>query len=287
MTSVAGSTALLDIAKKAAFSVEKQLCAAFRSDIAYDYKRDLHDIVTEHDRASERQIVSLIMRDVPDSTVIGEEGGRQGDGAVVWLIDPIDGTTNFARGIACWCVSIAAVVSGRIVAGVIYDPVAGNLFSADLGGAWLNGTPLRARAVADEHKAVLLSSFPNPRHLKDFGERALAAQVELLDSLLAIRNLGSGALQLAHVAAGWSDATLGFSTNPWDVAAGILILEQAGGLYEGLDGGKPSQPSFLAPDYLAVGAGADYPTLQRVARDMSRSSTALPRNKKENAQWAL
>ena len=286
MTSVADSTVLLDVAKEAALAVETQLCAAFRSTMAFDYKRDLHDIVTEHDRASEQEIVSVITRHVPDSTIIGEEGGRQGDGSVVWMVDPIDGTTNFARGIAYWCVSIAAVISGRIVAGVIYDPVAKNMFCADLGGAWLNGVPLRANAVADEHKAVLLSSFPNPRHLKDFGERALAAQVELLNSLLAIRNLGSGALQLAHVAAGWADATLGFSTNPWDVAAGMLILEQAGGRYEGLDGGSSSAPAFLAPDYLAVGAGANYPTLDRVTRAMS-GSQAAPRKEKEDALWRL
>lgn len=269
MTSVAESTRLLDIARSAALGVEAQLCAAFRSPMSFDTKRDAHDIVTAHDRAAEKRIVSTILQALPDSTIVGEEGGRQGNGQVVWYVDPIDGTSNFARGIAFWCVTIAASVGGKLVAGVIHDPIAGNTFSADLGGAWLNGKRLEARAAASEERAMLLTSFPNARHIGLYGDKGLAAQVELLDAFLALRNLGSGALQLAHVAAGWADAALGFQTNPWDVAAGILILEQAGGRYAGHDLGTVSEPSFLAHDYFAVGAGADFPTLERVARQVS------------------
>lgn len=261
----------------AALGVEAQLRAAFRSVMTLSTKRDFHDIVTEHDRASEERIASIIFREVPDSAIVGEEGGRRGSGSVVWYVDPIDGTSNFARGIAQWCVSIAAVIDDDIVAGVVFDPMAGNLFSASLDGAWLNGQPITARAFAEEQRATLLTSFPNARNINDLGERAFDCQVDLLRSFMAVRNLGSGALNLAHIAAGWSDATLGLSTNPWDVAAGILILRQAGGAYHGFDAGITSNPVHLAPDYFATGGGANYPTLEHVARTLSTQTASRPR----------
>lgn len=262
----------------AALGVEAQLKAAFRSAMALDIKRDFHDIVTEHDRASEERIASVIFREVPDSAMVGEEGGRRGGGSVVWYVDPIDGTSNFARGIAQWCVSIAAAVDEEIVAGVVFDPMAGNLFAASLDGAWLNGRPIQARAYPGERQATLLTSFPNARNINDFGAMVHGCQAELLRAFQATRNLGSGALNLAHIAAGWADATLGLSTNPWDVAAGILILRQAGGVYRGLDGGDGSEPAHLAPDYFATGAGANYPTLERVARTVSAQTASRPRH---------
>ena len=269
MTSVEESEFLRDTAREAARSVRADLLAAFRSVMDLRFKRDVHDIVTVHDKASEDTITSVILAAVPDSTVVGEEGGESGAGRVHWYVDPIDGTSNFARGIALWCVSIAAVVDGRVVAGVIDNPVMDEVFSADLNGAWLNGQPLVARAATDELRATIVSSFPNAHDLKLFGTEALSAQATLIHGFQAVRNLGSGALNLAHVAAGWADATMGFATKPWDVAAGVLILEQAGGSYLGYCSGALTSPSFLAPDYLAVGSGADYPTLRHVVEDLS------------------
>jgi myo-inositol-1(or 4)-monophosphatase len=273
MTFAAESRHLLSIAVAAARQVEEPLKAAFRSEIGFGYKRDLHDIVTEHDKAAEGRIVSHILRQFPDSTILGEEGGTTGNGAVHWYVDPIDGTTNFACGIAHWCVSIAAAIDGQLVAGVILDPMAGDLFTGSIDGAFRNDVPLAARAADDETRAVLLTSFPNARHFRDIGNDALTAQTELFDRFLALRNLGSGALHLAHVVAGWADAVLGFSTNPWDVAAGILILERAGGRYVGL--GKDGAPheSVTAPHYFAVGRGAQYPTLERIAKGMASAHT--------------
>jgi myo-inositol-1(or 4)-monophosphatase len=278
MTSSPQSARLLEVATMAALGVEAQLRAAFRSVMALDTKRDFQDIVTEHDRASEERIASVIFREVPDSAMVGEEGGRRGNGSVVWYVDPIDGTSNFARGIAQWCVSIAAAVDDEIMAGVVFDPMARNLFSASLDGAWLNGQPIRAQAYAVERQATLLTSFPNIRNINDFGDVAYGCQADLLRSFQATRNLGSGALNLAHIAAGWSDATLGLSTNPWDVAAGILILRRAGGVYRGLEGGVESNPAHLASDYFATGAGANYPTLDRVARTLSAQTASRPRH---------
>ena len=272
MTIEKESELLLETAREAALSVGDQLVAAFRTAMDKDFKRDLHDIVTEHDKASEKQIISVILAAVSDSTIVGEEGGKSGTGRVHWYIDPIDGTLNFARGIALWSVSIAAVIEGRVVAGVIYNPVAGDLFSAHLSGAWLNGRPLIARASTDEVSATIVSSFPSAHDLELFGTEALTAHGKLLDRFQAVRNLGSAALDLAHVAAGWADATMGFSTSPWDVAAGVLILEQAGGSYFGYSKGALESPSFLAPDYFGVGGGASYPTLQNIVEDLSGAS---------------
>lgn len=277
MNSLPQSARLLDVATSAARAVEAPLKAAFRSVMDHSAKRDFHDIVTEHDRASEERISEVIFKAAPDSTIVGEEGGSKGSGSVIWYVDPIDGTSNFARGIAQWCVSIAAAVEGEVVAGVVFDPMASNLFSASLGGAWLNGRPIVASAFARERQATLLTSFPNVRNIDDLGAQAFNAQLELLRSFLAVRNLGSGALNLAYIAAGWSDATLGLSTNPWDVAAGSLILRQAGGTYRGLEAGRDSFPAHLAPDYFAIGAGADYPVLERVARTLSAQSSFRPR----------
>jgi myo-inositol-1(or 4)-monophosphatase len=168
-------------------------------------------------------------------------------------------------------VPIPAATDDRIVAGVIHDPVAGNLFTADLSGAYLNGARLAGNATTEEARAVMLTGFPNARHIAHAGHRALDIYGELLDGFLAIRNLGSGAMHLAHVAAGWADATMSFETNPWDIAAGLLLVEQAGGRYVGYRDGGPANPAHLAPHYLAVGGGAHYPILERSLRTLSLS----------------
>lgn len=278
------SVQLRQVAEEAARLAGDPLIDVFRSGMGYDYKRDRHDIVTEHDRASEARIIAAITGAVSDSTIIGEEGGEIGTGRVRWYVDPIDGTSNFARGIANWCVSIAAAIGDELVAGVIYDPVARNLFAADLAsGATLNGAPIRANAEADAERAVLLTGFPNPKHLRLFGRRAFAAHEELLDAFLAIRTLGSGALNLAHLAAGWSDAVIGFRTNSWDVGAGAFILERAGGRYFGFRDGVAGTPAFLMPDYIAVGRDSAYPVLEAVMAQL----TGNPQSQHQQAKEAL
>lgn len=263
------SQTLRQTAARAARGVGDQLRAAFRAPMERDFKRDAHDIVTVHDKAAERSITAALLAADADAMIVGEEGGTQGAGRVQWHIDPIDGTSNFARGLAYWCVSIAAVIDGRVVAGVVFDPVAGNLFSADLSGAWLGDEPLVSRAASCEIDATLVSSFPNPKDSWLFGESAYEAQSRLVSSFQAVRNLGSGALNLVHVAAGWADATMGFFTNSWDIAAGGFILERAGGRIRGLAGGEDLRPFYLAPDYYAVGRDGDYETLSDVMRTWS------------------
>lgn len=249
------------------------LLAAFRGDMRVDFKRDRHDLVTEHDRRAEAMIRDLIFREVPDSTFIGEEGGSTGTGRVGWFVDPIDGTSNFASGIAFWCVSVGAVVGGKVVAGAIFDPVADNLFCASAEGAWLNGKPLRSAGAAAEENATLVCGYPVTRDFRlDGKDLSLQRFGRMVETVATLRRPGSAALSLAHVAAGWVDAAMGFGANPWDVTAGMLIVEQAGGRYLPYALGKcpAGAPAHHHPGYLALRGGADYPTLQGIARDISR-----------------
>ena len=271
------STRLMEIAKSAALAVRDPLLRAFRSDMAVDYKVDLHDIVTIHDKRAEATIRAFILEHEPNSAIMGEEGGQIGNGAIQWYVDPIDGTANFARGLAFWCVSIGAVIDGEVVAGAIYDPVADLMFAADLKSSYLNGLPLCSRSVEDETRATLITGYPVARDFRlDGREVALTNLGELVETFSTLRRPGSAALSISHVAAGWADAAAGFGVNAWDVAAATLILKNAGGRYELLTLGKVAKGSadFLCPGYIATGDGAHYPTLTRVAHSISESRIA-------------
>lgn len=286
MTGIEESRRLRSVAEQASKLMREPLLAAFRSNIAVDYKVDLHDVVTKHDKESEVAIRAFILREVPDSYVLGEEDGASGEGRVQWYVDPIDGTANFARGLAFWCVSVGAVINGEIVAGAVYDPVGDMMFSADLSGAWLNGEPLKSRAQADEQRATLITGYPVARDFRlDGRERALQNFGELVETFSALRRPGSAALSICHVAGGWIDAAAGFGVNAWDVAASILILRQAGGTYEPLTLGKvdKGERDFLCSGYLALGEGADYPTLTRVARSISDARDAARPSRPKDA----
>jgi myo-inositol-1(or 4)-monophosphatase len=266
--------ALRAAAESACREVAPQLLEAFRSDMAITTKRDAHDVVTVHDRAAEETITTALTRAFPGSVVLGEEGGSTGDASLRWIVDPIDGTANFARGLAYWCVSIAAEVDGVVVAGAVYDPVADHLFAADDAGATRDGAPIRSVSLPED-AATVLTSFPVQQDLELLGEEAALALVR--DLTLRYRHhhsTGSGALNLAHVAAGWSDVTMGFATHPWDVAAGALVLERAGGWFRGFTSGVATDRAHRAEDYVAAGGGVDHRAL--VDRVQQLSSTITP-----------
>ncbi|GAA3557485.1 inositol monophosphatase family protein [Nonomuraea rosea] len=240
---------LLGTAVEAARAVGPMLRKAFRSRPEVTTKRDFHDPVTEHDRAAEEIIRAVIGDRVPGSAIVGEEGGATGSGDLVWYVDPIDGTANFATGLPFFCVSIAAAVRGELVAGIVYDPVRDDEFTAAAEGAWCNGTPIRSAGAARDREAMLLSSYPTPLDLETDGDLALRRHGRFLESFSAVRRPGSAALKLAHVAAGWSDAAFGTRANPWDVAAGALLVRRAGGVYLG--------DPLAKGDYLAHVGGFD------------------------------
>jgi myo-inositol-1(or 4)-monophosphatase len=238
---------LKSVAAEAARAVAPDLRDAFRTGMDVAFKRDHHDPVTEHDRRAEEKIRALLLRREPDSSVIGEEAGASdGAGRVRWYVDPIDGTANFARGLAFFCVSVGAAVDGQPVAGAIVDPMAGHVFTADLDGAWLGEQRLVSTGVRDERRALLISSFPSSRELDRGDPESLTRFGTLVSRYGTVRRPGSAALSLAHVAAGWSDAALGTSVNAWDTCAAQVLVRRAGGGYVPFGGSGWDQPGYLA-----------------------------------------
>lgn len=261
------SRRLRGVAAAAARSVGPMLREAFRAPLEVAVKSGPQDLVTEHDRAAERTILRHVLRAHPDSRVLGEEGGTQGAGRVLWLVDPIDGTTNFAHGLPHFCVSVAAVLDEELVAGAIYDPIAEQMFTADLTGAWRDGAPLRSRGAPTADQAIILSDYPAGRDLA----RGPVAEVTfgaLAREFRSVRRGGSGALALAYTAAGWVDCTFATSTNPWDIGAGALLVQQAGGRYLafGADGEPVTTALHEAPNYVAFAGDADYPQVTALVR---------------------
>ena len=211
----------------------------FRSPMTV-HKKGAIDLVTEIDLQVEREFRALIAGRFEGHTVLGEEGAAAGDTSAStsryrWIIDPVDGTTNYAHGLALFCVSIALEVDGRTELGVIYDPMADELFTAERGqGARLNGTPIQVTACFEIGDALLCTGFPysvreKPGHL-------IAGFAEFMRTSRAVRRLGSAALDLCYVASGRFDGFYEESLKAWDVAAGALIVEEAGGTVTGVHG---------------------------------------------------
>ncbi|WBQ03666.1 inositol monophosphatase family protein [Kribbella sp. CA-293567] len=254
-------------ASEAARLVADDLRTAFRAGMDVEFKRDKHDPVTVHDRRAEETISALLTERFPGSTIVGEEDGEhQGRGEITWYVDPIDGTANFARGLSFFCTSIGAVLDGRIVAGAILDPMAGNLFTADLTGAWLNASPLRSSGPREEAEATILTSYPSARDIAADGAEGLASFGELVSAYGTLRRPGSSALSLAHVAAGWVDATVGFSNNAWDICAGELLVQQAGASYLAFGG----EPGWNQPNYAAYSPDLEPTALNRFLTDLQK-----------------
>jgi len=216
----------------------------FTAGVATEYKGDV-DIVTVADRTVEKLVRTRLAEAFPDHGVYGEEGTRDRmEGPFRWYVDPLDGTTNFAHGFPQFCVSLgleqrpADLKSGQdgtLVAGVIYDPMRDELFTAERGhGAWLNGRPMHVSRTPDLAESLLATGFPSKKrhdspNIHFYHEFTLRSH--------GVRRAGSAALDLAYVAAGRLEAFWEFNLNPWDTAAGILLVEEAGGKVTDFAGG--------------------------------------------------
>jgi myo-inositol-1(or 4)-monophosphatase len=201
-------------------------------------KKGLIDLVTEADVAVEHEIRARIARRFPSHTFLGEEStqDRPPSGGCRWIVDPIDGTTNFAHGVALFCVSVALEEDGVVVAGAVYDPVAEELFTAERGGgARLNGRPLAVSGVAELIDGLLVTGFPYTATAERAEQLALFGA--FLERAQAVRRLGSAALDLCWVGAGRFDAFWEQNLQPWDVAAGALVVAEAGGRVTDYRGG--------------------------------------------------
>ena len=191
-------------------------------------EKDRMDFASDMDEEAEKAAIKELRRAHPDFAILGEESGVQGKGRSVFVIDPLDGTSNYLRGFPHWCVSIALVEDGEVQHGVIFDPLRNELFTASRGsGAVLNDKRIRVSERKDLAGAMLITGFP-PRER----ERA-PAQLECIRELLRdaedIRRTGSAALDLAYVACGRSDGYFEAGVKPWDIAAGVLLVREAGG----------------------------------------------------------
>lgn len=250
-------TIALDAARLAAPILRE----AFRSGVERENKTNAHDLVTAFDRRSEAVIREHLLAAEPDSWVLGEEGGRTGTGSIQWIVDPIDGTSNFTHGVAFFCISIAAARNGELLAAVVLDPIADLEFTADAEHAYLNGSILAPSPRPEQRHANIMTDYPSAEAIARDGESALREFGSWVSSFATVRRKVSAALALAHVAAGWCDATIGFDTRAWDVSAGALLVRRAGGRYRGFRYDGLTLPDHEAPCFMALGPGADYPVL--------------------------
>ena len=185
------------------------------------------DFLTEVDGEIETLVSRLLQESFPDDGIIGEEHGATGRLDGVWVIDPIDGTSNFARGIAHFCISIAYVAGGEPVVGVIYDPIKDDLFAAATGlGATLNGEPMQVSAATDIRAASIECGWSMRRPVADY----IALCGRVMERGGGLYRCGSGALGVAYVAAGRLDAYVELHINAWDVLAGVVLAREAGGV---------------------------------------------------------
>jgi len=195
-----------------------------------------HDYVSDVDRACEQVIRDHIRKHHRDHAILGEEGGRSGDSDHVWIIDPIDGTSNYLRGIPHFAISIALEIRGRIEAGVVYDPLREEMFTASRGqGAFLNNQRMRVSGRKELSTAVVATAFP-------FRKRRLMAAYRgmfdaMFDKVEDFRRAGTASLDLAYVACGRLDGYWELSLKPWDLAAGALLVQEAGGVVMDVAGG--------------------------------------------------
>jgi len=211
------------------------LMSYFDRHIKIEYKGDV-DLVTAADRASEKLIAERLRERWPQHGIVGEEGTRSDTGADYrWYVDPLDGTTNFAHGYPVFCVSIALVGhDGQLEVGVLYDPTRNELFAAERGqGATLNGKPMHVSKTTRLAESILGTGFPSHKRHKN-PNIYFYHQITLRSH--GVRRAGSAALDLANVAAGRYDGFWEFNLNPWDTAAGVLIMREAGGKVTRFDG---------------------------------------------------
>jgi len=211
------------------------LMSYFDRHIKIEYKGEV-DLVTAADRASEKLIVERLKKRWPEHGIVGEEGTRSHTGAEFrWFVDPLDGTTNFAHGYPVFCVSIAlARQDDELEVGVLYDPTRDEMFSAERGsGATLNGRAIDVSQTTRLAEAILGTGFPSHKRHKN-PNIYFYHQITLRSH--GVRRAGSAALDLANVAAGRYDGFWEFNLNPWDTAAGVLIVQEAGGKVTRFDG---------------------------------------------------
>ncbi|MDY7093398.1 MAG: inositol monophosphatase family protein [Acidobacteriota bacterium] len=229
---------LLTTATSAARAGGEILRRAFRAEDLAVERKGRHDYVTRVDYESEEAVLEVIRRRHPDHAILAEEGGREagaaqsdgGEADCQWLVDPLDGTTNFLKQLPFFAVSVACRCRGELVAAVVLDPLRNDLFGAARGlGATLNGQPIRVSSRAGLDDAFVATGFPF-RHSQAVRERYFASFHRVFERVSGVRRCGSAALDLAYTASGVFDGFWEYGLAPWDIAAGALLVREAGGV---------------------------------------------------------
>lgn len=238
--------------------------------------KQANDFVTEVDRAAEQAIIDTLLNAYPSHGILAEETGSergQKDADFVWIIDPLDGTTNFIHGFPVYCVSIALAFQGQVQQAVIYDPSRNDLFIASRGkGAYLNDRRLRVSNRTRLAQALISTGFPF-RPGDDF-QKYLLMFTDIMTRCVGLRRPGSAALDLAYVAAGYTDGFFETGLSPWDVAAGSLLVTEAGGLVGNFTG----EANFLEQRELIAGNPRIYGHLVGQLHKYSKFASAEEKN---------
>jgi myo-inositol-1(or 4)-monophosphatase len=232
----------------------------FRDNHSIVHKGEIN-IVTDVDMACQERIIGMIAGQFPDDHIIAEEKDNVfEDARNRWIVDPIDGTTNYAHGYPFFCTSIAYEVAGELVCGVVYNPIFDELFFAENGkGAFLNGDPLRTSATAEMKQSLLVTGFPYDLS----GRNNIDHFTAFLFQAQALRRDGSAALNLAYVAAGRFDGFWELRLNSWDTAAGVLLLKEAGGTVTDFQG----EPFDIYAGQIVASNGLIHGAMLRVLRE--------------------
>jgi myo-inositol-1(or 4)-monophosphatase len=224
---------LLEFATATARAAGQLLHQLYRQEYSVHLKSSEIDVVTEADLASERLIVDAIRREFPGHGIFSEEGLGDvhtlvADSTPVWLVDPLDGTVNYAHGYPLWGVSLALSESGRVLLAVTFDPLRDEIFSAQQGkGAWCNGERIQVSGVTEMHQALVATGFAYRR--ASLVDNNLAEFSAVMPRVQGVRRAGAAVLDLAHLADGRLDGYWEMYLQPWDWAAGWLLVEEAGG----------------------------------------------------------
>jgi myo-inositol-1(or 4)-monophosphatase len=235
-------------------------------------QKQVNDFVTEVDHASEQTIIETLLTAYPGHGILGEEtGSTHGakDSEFVWIIDPLDGTTNFIHGFPVYCVSIALAVKGKVEQAVIYDPSRNDLFTATKGrGAYMNDRRLRVSKRTQLKECLISTGFPFRKG--DNFPAYLAMMSEVMQRTAGLRRPGAAALDLAYVAAGFTDGFFETGLSPWDVAAGSLLVTEAGGLVGNFTG----ESDFLEQKECLAGNPRIYGQLVPILHKYSKFASA-------------
>jgi myo-inositol-1(or 4)-monophosphatase len=213
-----------------------------------------NDYVSDADHAAEKAVINCILKHYPDHAIHAEESGIQGESDTVWIVDPLDGTTNYLHGFPVFAVSIGVQVKGRMEHAVIYDPLRQELFTASRGqGAHLDGRRIRVSGQKQLERSLVGTGFPYRQADAEIGPY-MDMLGKVIRSTSGVRRPGAAALDLAYVAAGRLDAFWETALQPWDLAAGSLLVREAGGMISGLDGSE----NFLTTGHVLAGTPRIY-----------------------------